>query len=164
MNMYESNAVQLKYILFSFIAGILSLLVYDIFRVKRRKIKTPDFIINLEDGGFLLFLCGTILWIGYFVNGGIIRLHGVFALFGGIIFYRILFGNKIFMFMNKVTDVLIWILLLPVRVIAKPVKIIYWRTGKSRRRIKNLWDINLSQIKIRLRFIRNLIKKYNHIY
>ena len=94
MNMYESNAVQLKYVLFSFLAGIVILLLYDLLRVKRRKVKTPDFIINIEDGVFLLFLCGTILWFGYNINGGIIRLHGVVALFCGIFFYRILFGNK----------------------------------------------------------------------
>jgi len=159
MNMYESNAVQLKYVLFSFLAGIVLLLLYDLLRVKRRKVKTPDFIINIEDGVFLLFLCGTILWFGYNINGGIIRFHGVVALFCGIFFYRILFGNKIFRFLDKFTDLIFRILFLPVRAIIRPVKIIYWRTGKSRRKIKNLWEINLSQMKIRLRFLRKLLKK-----
>ncbi len=159
MNMYESNAVQFKYVLFSFLAGTVLLLLYDLLRVKRRKVKTPDFIINLEDGVFLLFLCGTILWFGYYINGGIIRFHGVVALFCGIMFYRLLFGNKIFRFLDKFTDLLFRILFLPVRAIIRPVKVIYWRTGKSRKKIKNLWEINLSQIKIRLRFLRKLLKK-----
>ena len=159
MNMYESNAVQIKYVLFSFLAGIVLLLLYDLLRVKRRKVKTPDFIINLEDGVFLLFLCGTILLFGYHINGGIIRLHGVVAILCGILFYRLLFGNKIFRFLDNITDLLFRILFLPLRAVIHPVKIIYWRTGKSRKKIKNLWEINLSQIKIRLRFLRKLLKK-----
>lgn len=164
MNMYESNAVQLKYVLFSFLAGVISLLIYDFLRVKRRKIKTPNFIINIEDGFFLLFLCGTILWFGYHINGGIIRLHGVLALFLGIFIYRIIFGNKIFGFLNKFTDILFRILFLPVRAILRPVKIIYFRTGKNRKKIKNIWEINKTQFKIRLRFLGKLIKKNIHIY
>lgn len=97
--MYTNNIEQLTSFIYFIITGILLGIIFDIFRISRRTIKTSDFITNLEDVLFGL-IAGIIILISIFkFNNGELRLYIFIGLGIGIIL-NILFISKYFIKIN----------------------------------------------------------------
>lgn len=97
--MYTNNVEQLTSFIYFIITGILLGIIFDIFRISRRTIKTSDFITNLEDVLFGL-IAGIIILISIFkFNNGELRLYIFIGLGIGIIL-NVLFISKYFIKIN----------------------------------------------------------------
>ena len=97
--MYTNNIEQLTSFIYFILTGIFLGIIFDIFRISRRTIKTSDFITNLEDILFGL-ISGIIVLISIFkFNNGELRLYIFIGLGIGIIL-NMLFISKYFIKIN----------------------------------------------------------------
>ena len=93
--MYTNNIEQLTSFIYFILTGIVLGIIFDVFRIARRTIKTSDFITNLEDVLFGL-MAGVIILITIFkFNNGELRLYIFIGLGIGIIL-NMLFISKYF--------------------------------------------------------------------
>jgi len=86
---YANNLEQLINFLYFIITGIFLSIIFDIFRILRRTIKTSDFVTNIED---ILFgiITGIIVLLSIFLfNNGELRLYIFIGIAIGIIFYML---------------------------------------------------------------------------
>ena len=97
--MYTNNIEQLTSFIYFILTGIVLGIIFDVFRIARRTIKTSDFISNLEDVLFGL-MAGVIILITIFkFNNGELRLYIFIGLGIGIIL-NMLFISKYFIKIN----------------------------------------------------------------
>lgn len=97
--MYTNNIEQLTSFIYFILTGIFLGIIFDIFRISRRTIKTSDFITNLEDILFGLIAGVTILISIFKFNNGELRLYIFIGLSIGIIL-NMLFISKYFIKIN----------------------------------------------------------------
>lgn len=133
---------QIGIFLIYFIAGVLICLLYDIFRALRKTVKTPDFVTNIEDIIFWIFVAIFLIYLIFIVSSGKIRFFMFVAICsGGIGYYFTL--SKYFMNISVhilsvfkiIVKKIINILIIPLRVFLKINK-----------RVKCIMCINLKNI------------------
>ena len=83
------------------ILGIISCIVFDLFRSIRKNIKTPNHITYVEDLIFWLIISLLLLYVIKFQNNGEFRIYYIFALLLGTIFYYLTISKYIFTLLAK---------------------------------------------------------------
>ena len=97
--MYANNLEQLISFLYFIIIGIIISVIFDIFRIFRRTIKTSDLITNIQDILFCIISVTIILLSIFWFNKGELRLYIFIGIAFGISFYMI-FISKYFIKIN----------------------------------------------------------------
>ncbi len=118
------------YLFFIFIAnGIIIGLLFDIFRILRRTMKTSDFITYVEDILFWILTGFSILYSIFVFNNGEIRFFMFLAIGLGITCYMLLFSSFIIKtnvviinFFKKIISIIFNIIKLPFKYILKLIK------------------------------------------
>ena len=96
---YSNNLEQLISFGYFIFTGVILSIVFDIFRILRKSIKTSDIITNIEDILFAI-ISGTILIFSIFLfNNGELRAYIFLGIFIGIVFYMV-FISKYFIKIN----------------------------------------------------------------
>lgn len=131
-----SNNTQINTFLFSILVGIFIPLMYDIFRIKRRIIRTRILFIHMEDVLFWILTAILVFLHIYYFNDGEFRFYIFLGLLIGTIFYIAVISKTliksfvlILNYLCRVTKYIITILLYPIRIIYKivalPIKMVY---------------------------------------
>lgn len=107
----DNLATSQAYIFFIFIInGILIAFIFDLFRISRKTLKTPDWLTYMEDISFWLISCIILAYSIYTYNNGEIRFYMFIGLLIGAIIYIITISKyiiKIFMnIINKIKHIL----------------------------------------------------------
>ena len=97
--MYANNFEQLISFIYFIIVGVVLSIIFDIFRILRRTIKTSDIITNIQDVLFCIITGITILFSIFYFNNGELRLYVFLGMIIGITFYM-LFISKYFIKLN----------------------------------------------------------------
>jgi spore cortex biosynthesis protein YabQ len=95
-------------------AGVLIAFLYDLFRLKRRIVKTKSLIVHIEDVLYWLFAAIILFLSSYLISSGETR--GYFyigTILGGIIYLGVL------------SRPVLWLLTLIIQTVLFPVKIVY---------------------------------------
>lgn len=101
--------------------GMLITLIYDLIRIIRRVIPHSFFWISLEDLFYWIAVAIGIFLLLYYTNDGNLRWVAVLVVFGGMLLYKKIFGNKLVIFMStKIKQ----ILHLVVKVLSVPLKVV----------------------------------------
>lgn len=97
--MYTNNLEQLISFIYFIVVGIIISIIFDIFRIFRRTIKTSDIVTNIQDILFCL-ITGIIVLLSIFCfNKGELRLYIFIGIAIGVAFYMI-FISKHFIKIN----------------------------------------------------------------
>jgi len=96
---YANNFEQLISFIYFIIVGIILSIIFDIFRILRRTIKTSDIVTNIQDILFCIITGIIILFSIFHFNKGQLRLYIFIGLSLGITFYMI-FISKYFIKIN----------------------------------------------------------------
>ena len=97
--MYANNLEQLISFIYFIIVGIVLSVIFDIFRILRRTIKTSDIITNMEDILFCVITGIIVLLSTFYFNDGQLRIYIFIGIILGITFYMI-FISKYFIKIN----------------------------------------------------------------
>ena len=156
--MYTNNIEQLTSFIYFILTGILLGIIFDIFRISRRTIKTSDFFTNLEDVLFGLIAGIIILFSIFKFNNGELRLYIFIGLSIGIILnmlfiskyfikiniYIISFIEKTFKFLFKP---IIFLVKFIKKILFKPFLFVIFNIRKLINQITNKLTINLKKVK-----------------
>ena len=145
-------------------------LVYDLFRIKRRAIKTSSIFIYIEDLIFWVIVALIMFAVIYYSNEGEIRGYIFIGTAIGITLYTLLFSRiviKSFLFILRTVYKIfkfIWkVLTYPFRIIFKllsyPVRFFIKLSRKVFRRVKHIGRGNAVKIKFWNKVFRNARKK-----
>ncbi|MEI3356280.1 MAG: spore cortex biosynthesis protein YabQ [Clostridia bacterium] len=130
------------------INGIIIGILFDIFRILRKIIKTSDMFTYLEDIIFWILTGATILYSAFVFNNGQIRLFMFLAIILGCFIYMILLSSKVIKINVTIINFIKQILIKILKILALPFQYIY----KLLRKIL-LNPIVLVFINIRKKFI-----------
>ena len=145
--------------LYTIIAGIIVGFLYDIFRIKRRTIKTKAFFIYVEDILYWIIVTFLIFAISFYTNDGEAKPYFFVGIILGLIIYYSFFSNiiiKVFIFIIKM-------LIIPFKAIYKfleplIIKINKRLNVKIRAILKEIEILEL-KLKISLRTVKNFMQK-----
>jgi len=96
---YANNSEQLINFIYFIIVGIVLSIIFDIFRILRRTIKTSDIVTNIQDILFCIITGIVMLLSIYYFNKGQLRLYIFIGIILGVTFYMI-FISKYFIKIN----------------------------------------------------------------
>ena len=149
--MYANNLEQLIIFFYFIFVGIMLSIIFDIFRIFRRTIKTSDIITNIQDILFCIITGIIMLFSIFYINKGELRLYIFIGIILGITIYMF-FISKYFIkisvaiinFIKKIILILIkpFIILLKItkKLFFKPISFIIIN-------MKNFTNKNLQKIK-----------------
>jgi spore cortex biosynthesis protein YabQ len=120
--MILSMADQARFFLWTMILGAVSGMAYDIFRITRRVVKHPDFLTQIEDLFYWLFVSVLFFYFILHHNSGEVRIYAIIGIFSGMCLYfltlsRLLVKASVFLIgvIEKIILTAIHMLLMPLR-------------------------------------------------
>lgn len=154
----------------SVIGGVAIALIYDIFRIKRKAVKTGKFMTYIEDLFFWLLVAVVMFTMLYYSNEGELRSYLFLGAFIGVVFYALLFSkpimNSSLFIINIIRKIFkaVWSVVsypfrLLFRLLAIPMRISRRLAGKSLRGIRKTGRNRLARVAIWRRAFKNMRKK-----
>lgn len=117
--------VDLTYFYWSCAAGIVLAALYDILRIKRRLVHTPDFLVNIEDILYLIVFGISVIYTSYEKNNGNLRLYGIAATAAVFAVYRLVLGNAAVRFLSFIIQSAVALIKKIIHFLTAPFRIIY---------------------------------------
>lgn len=165
-----SVSTQAYVFLCSVIGGILIAFVYDLFRIKRKAMKTANLFVYLEDLLYWVVVAVIIFAVVYYSNEGEIRGYVFIGTVLGIILYALLLSKPIMgaaLFILHILSVILkflWkIFSFPFRVLFKlaaiPARSSTRFAGKAVVGVRRIAKNRLSKAALWTRVLRNIRKK-----
>lgn len=155
--------LQAAVFLWTVLGGIITSLVYDLFRISRKLFKTPPWVVFVSDlvfwivCSFLNFAIileknsGELRWYLFFgiIIGGVIYFSVLSSLFQKIVFVVLRIFVRLFLLCKK-------ILLVIIRPFLKPVRNMQNRMRKRKLRIKTAKQEFFKNVRLKCKIIRNI--------
>lgn len=166
----ESISTQAHIFLYSVLSGMVIALIYDVFRIKRRVIKTGVLFVYIEDLLFWIMVAIFVFILVYYFNDGELRGYIFTGIITGVIIYMLLFSKiiirsfvAILNLIYKVIKFVLFVLTYPIRLISKivmiPVKLISNPAKKICRSIKGVTKVSISRIALWHKIFKNIRRK-----
>lgn len=163
-------SLQALIFLYSVVGGIAIAFVYDVFRIKRKTIKTSNLVTYLEDIIYWLIVALIMFFVLYYGNEGEIRGYIFLGAIIGVVLYSLLFSRiimKILLALIRIAGIVIkktWeVISFPFKlifsIIGIPAKFIYKQLKKISKRIKKLGRRSIDKTILWKRTFRNIFKK-----
>lgn len=144
--------------------------IYDVFRIKRKTIKTGALFIYIEDLTYWIIVAAIVFALIFYSNDGEIRGYIFIGAIIGVTLYMLLFSNIIVNLSVRVLDLLgriirfiLFIISYPVRILIKiisfPIRLISKPVKKLLKSLKASSKIRLAKMSFLKKTIRNMIKK-----
>jgi len=116
---------ELFVLLYSSLAGVLISLIFDIFRIIRKKVSTGMFLSAAQDILFWIVATMIMFFVIYFVNKGLLRLYQFMGAFLGGLLYFLLFSKWLSLLLCRFIDVFCKIFEFFLKILLTPLKITY---------------------------------------
>ena len=173
--MILSMADQTRFFLWTILLGAAAGLFYDFFRIIRKIIRHPNFLTQLEDLIYWLFVSVMIFYFILHRNSGEVRIYAIIGVFSGMCLYFVSLSRLFIKASIFIIDILKKIIIAMVNILLMPVRLLYrllsypgraikkWsvkqiKHGKSiSRRLSALMRIRLINIKKEIYIIRRKI-------
>lgn len=161
---------QISIFLYSAISGAIIAFIYDVFRIKRKAVKTRALVLHIEDFIYWIIVALVMFTIIFYSNDGELRGYIFAGAFIGVILYvtflsKIVIGISIAVlkFLSNVFKVVWNIIIYPLRVIARffgiPAVFAARAFKKLFRLFRRSGRIRLSRALVVRRVIKNKMKK-----
>jgi spore cortex biosynthesis protein YabQ len=140
-------------------AGIITGFIYDLFRMKRKALKTRPFLVCIEDIVFWVFTAMLVFIAAYLSNQGEIRLYFFISMLLGIIVYNCLFSRWVTQILTFIVKLIIWPFAKLIKLLKPPIrwlmKLIGMGKEKTSKRLKN-YSVKAGR---RLKSLKNIMRK-----
>ena len=154
----------------SVIGGMLIAFIYDVFRIKRKAIKTRSIFIHIEDFLYWIIVAIVMFALVYYSNEGEIRGYIFLGNILGVILYSLLLSkiiiNSSMFILNviyKILKTICIVLLYPFKIVLKILKIperfIFKILRGIYRKLRGAGKNRLAKVKIWRKVLKNFSKK-----
>lgn len=154
----------------SIVSGMFIAFIYDLFRIKRKAVKTADILIHIEDFIYWIIVAVVMFTVVYYSNEGEIRAYIFIGTAIGAILYALLLSMLVvasFMTVIRIVSIIlkaIWtVVTFPIRLL---LKLLYYpgrflgRLGKKTySKTKRIGKRGMVRIRLYGRAVKNIIKK-----
>lgn len=152
------------------LGGMIIAFIYDVFRIRRKAIKTNNLIVYFEDFVYWILVALVLFAVVYISNDGELRGYLIIGDFIGIILYSLLLSRiimTVFLFIinlvYKILRTVCIILLFPLKVFLKilkvPAQIFYNGLGKIFGKARKSSRDKLSKFCVWKKRFKNIMKK-----
>lgn len=168
--MIVSVSAQAYVFLFTIAGGMAIALVYDIFRIFRKAVKTGSLVTYAQDLLYWLIVALIMFLTIYYSNDGEPRVYLFIGAFLGVVLYalllsRIIMGSLLFIIkiIIKVIKTVLFIISYPVRLtlqlMAVPARKLVRIARKSMRKARSNGKVRLSKLSFLKKKLKNIRKK-----
>lgn len=140
-------------------SGAIAGFIYDLFRLKRKALKTKAFIVGLEDVIFWVFTALLVFTTATISNQGEVRLYFIFAAFIGVVLYYWLLSLWVIQILTFFVKVMVWPFAFLVRVLKPVARWIAGIIGKSTVHTRKRLKTTRVRIHRRLKSIHHIMRK-----
>lgn len=133
--------------------------IYDLFRLKRRALKTKAFLIGLEDVIFWVITAVLMFITAYFSSEGEVRLYFLFAAFIGVLIYYWVFSNWVIQILTFLVKVILWPFAFLIRVLKPPAKWVCQVAGCGAEKARKKLQLTQTRLNRRMKSIRHIMRK-----
>lgn len=152
------------------LGGMIIAFIYDVFRIRRKAIKTSNVIVYFEDFIYWILVALVLFAVVYLSNDGELRGYVFIGAFIGIVLYSLLLSKIImtvflftirilYKFFVTVVNIIAFPFKVLFRVLKIPAKIIYNSVGKMMGKAHRVSVDKRNKFKIWKKRFRNIIKK-----
>ena len=154
----ESIYHELRFLLYSFLLGVIITFVYDNIRVFRRVLRHNNFFISIEDLFFWIGVSLSVFLLQHKENNGIFRWFSVVGAFLGMLIYRKIFSRFYIKQMTILLRKMLKILYLFFSYLFSPIYFVERKIGNLMKRAGRKIATSASKQKIRLTSRKKVIK------
>ena len=162
--------IQAYTFLYSILCGMLIGLIYDIFRIKRKTIRTRALFIYIEDLIYWIIVVIVVFALIFYSNDGEIRGYILIGVLIGVTLYMLLLSNiivklsvKLLDLIGKIIKLILFVITYPFRIVLKllsiPAKLVSKPVKKLLKSIKAYSRIRVTKITLWKKSLKNMIKK-----
>ena len=113
---------QLYAFLISMVCGVLSAIVYDVFRAKRRALRTKSLIVGIEDLLFWIAAAIAIFLTILYANNGLTRGFVFLGIVLGAVLYGVFLSKAVLLLMYRLFKMIACVIKLAFKILFWPVK------------------------------------------
>lgn len=139
--------------------GMILGFIYDLFRMKRKALKTRALLVGIEDILFWIIAAFLVFTAAYISNRGEIRPYFFLAMLLGISIYLWLFSHWVIQILTFAVKAVIWPFAMLIRVLRPPLKWILSLIGKGAQKAGTKLQKCRFRAGLRFRSIRNIMRK-----
>lgn len=161
---------QANIFLFSIVGGMLIAFIYDIFRIKRKTIRTRTLGVVIDDFVFWILVALIMFAVVYFSNEGEVRGYIFIGTVIGVVLYALLLSRIIMKFFFVIIFVLkkifgtIWFIIsypfkIMIKILRIPCGFMMKITRRTARKVKRTGKSQMARLYMLKRRIKNMIKK-----
>jgi spore cortex biosynthesis protein YabQ len=133
--------------------------IYDLFRLKRRALKTKAFLIGLEDIVFWVITAVLMFITAYLSSEGEVRLYFLFAAFIGVLIYYWVFSKWVIQILTFLVKVILWPFAFLIRVLKPPAKWFCAVAGRGAEKTRKHLQLTQTRLNRRLKSIHHIMRK-----
>lgn len=165
-----SISSQANVFLWSIIGGMLIGLAYDVFRIKRKAIRTGSFLVYIEDLTYWIIAALIMFFIVYYSNDGEVRGYIFIGTIIGVILYALLLSKIImksslfiirlvYKLIKTIFDVLTYPIRVIIKILAVPAGFLIKLSKKSLKRARGISRIRFAKAAMWRKTLKNKRKK-----
>lgn len=158
MVLSESIYQEVRFLLYSFLLGIIITFVYDNIRVFRRVIRHNTFFVSIEDLFFWIGVAISVFLLQHRENAGVFRWFSVVGAFLGMLIYKAAFSNFYIKNMTGIFRRILKILYLFFSYLFSPIYFLERKIGDLIKKTGNRSKQAAQKQKIRLTSYHKMIK------
>jgi spore cortex biosynthesis protein YabQ len=140
-------------------SGVILAFLYDLFRVKRRFVRTSAIFIHIEDILFWVIAAIIVFLTSYIISSGETRPYFFSGVFLGGLVYCLLLSKMVLWALTALLEVFLW----PVRAVIRFLKPVFRallaHMGRWLGRVRNGAALKAYRIRIDMRRLRNAMTK-----
>ncbi|NLY19036.1 MAG: spore cortex biosynthesis protein YabQ [Clostridiaceae bacterium] len=140
-------------------SGLTAGFLYDLFRLKRKALKTKAVVVSLEDIAFWILTAIIVFVAAFASNHGEIRLYFFLAVIFGVGVYYWLLSRWVIQILTFLVKVLIWPAVFLIKLMRPPAKWLYKQLSKGAARARNQLRQTGIKMNSRMKIMRHIIKK-----
>lgn len=140
-------------------AGVLLAFLYDLFRLKRRVVRTKAALVHIEDILYWLFAAIILFLSSYVLSSGETRAYFYMGSFLGGVLYLGLLSHPVLWILTTVIRILLWPFLEILKFLRPVFRIILLFLGKVKGKIKHRMALEGYRIRVDLFRLRNTFTK-----
>lgn len=139
--------------------GAIVAFLYDLFRVKRRFVKTSAIFIHIEDVLFWLIAAIIVFLASYIISGGETRFYFFTGIFLGGLIYFVFLSRFIVWTLTELINTVLWPFKKLFGLVTPLFRSLFMKIGKLAGRLRNFLAIQTYRVRVDMKRLKNAMTK-----
>jgi|GEM_PF-126140 len=157
--MITSAGYELAAVAGAMACGILLAFLYDLFRIKRRFVRTSAVFIHIEDILFWLIAAIIVFLASYIISSGETRFYFFLGIFSGVLIYFALLSRLVTWAVTGLIQVVLWPFRQLIRLLTPAFRALTDKAGKLLGRARDRAAVSAYRVRVDFRRLKNAMTR-----